>query len=153
MRKALLFLFLILAAAESIASDGWKGRVVTVIDGTTLDIAKPDGKIQRVKLYAVSASTTDNLLGDAARKRTASWCHQWGDVAEVRPMRQEAEGLLFARVLVGEDDLADVLTKDCLAKVDLELCKKNWFPECVGWHAWELQCRDEKKGIWATNVQ
>ena len=79
MRKALLFLFLILAAAESIASDGWKGRVVTVIDGTTLDIAKPDGKIQRVKLYAVSASTTDNLLGDAARKRTAS-CPDWHSI-------------------------------------------------------------------------
>ncbi len=150
------FAFLLIFALfpiPSLAADSWQGKVVNVLDGTTLDIAKPDGQIERIKLYAVRAPVPGSPLGDAARRRTASWCNQWGDVAEVLPIYQEPNGQVIARVLVGQEDLADVLTKACLASVDVATCRKRGTMECVSWHAWELQCRDEKKGLWADKSQ
>lgn len=137
----------------SLAADSWQGKVVNVLDGTTLEIAKPDGQVERIKLYSVRAPVPGSLLGDAARRRTASWCNQWGDVAEVLPIYQEPAGQVVARVIVGREDLADVLTKACLASVNMPLCRKLSTPDCVSWHAWELQCRDEKKGLWADKNQ
>ena len=152
----LSFAFLLVFALcpiPSLAADSWQGKVVNVLDGTTLDIAKPDGQIERIKLYAVIAPVSGNPLGDGARRRTTSWCDQWGDVAEVLPIYQEPNGQVVARVIVGREDLADVLTKVCLASVNMPLCRKLSTPDCVSWHAWELQCRDEKKGLWADKNQ
>ena len=150
------FAFLLIFALfpiPSLAADSWQGKVVNVFDGTTLEIAKPDGQVERIKLYSVRAPVPGSLLGDAARRRTASWCNQWGDVAEVLPVYQEPNGQVVARVIVGREDLADVLTKACLASVNMALCRKLSTPDCVSWHAWELQCRDEKKGLWADKSQ
>ena len=136
----------------SVAADSWQGVVTNVVDGATLDISKPNGAIERVKLYAVRVPVTGNPNGDAARQRTASWCHQWGDVAEVQPMGTGPDGQTVARVIVGQDDLANVLTKACLASIDIKTCRDRRTMECAFWHAWELQGRDEKKGLWAAKI-
>ena len=120
-----------------------------IVDGATLDVAKSDGQVERVRLFAIGVPAPGQAKGDAAQKRTASWCNQWGDVAEVQPMGQNRDGQMVARVIVGREDLAEVLTKACLARVDMRLCREQFTPECVSWNAWELQCRDEKKGLWA----
>ena len=137
----------------SLAADSWQGKVVNVLDGTTLDIAKPDGQVERIKLYAVIAHVPGNPLGDDARRRTTSWCYQWGDVAKVLPVYQESNGEVVARVIVGQEDLADVLAKACLASIDIKTCRDRGTMECAFWHAWELQCRDEQKGLWANKDQ
>ena len=52
--SALYGAFLALAFAvlpcASWAADSWQGKVVQVVDGATLDIAKPDGQVERVRL-------------------------------------------------------------------------------------------------------
>ena len=146
-------MLLCLSAKIVSAADSWQGKVVQVINGATLDIAKPDGQIERVKLYAIRVPPPGQLGGDDATKRTASWCHQWGDVAEVLPMGPGKDGQPVARVIVGREDIANVLTRACLAMVNMRLCRERETPECVGWQAWELQCRDEKKGLWASRDQ
>ncbi|MYL82544.1 hypothetical protein GTA51_05255 [Desulfovibrio aerotolerans] len=112
-------------------------------------MAKSDGQVERVRLFAIGVPAAGQAAADAAQRRTASWCRQWGDVAEVRPMGHDREGRVVARVLVGREDVAEVLTKACLAIVDMRRCREQFTPECVSWNAWELQCRDEKKGLWA----
>jgi len=153
MRVMFIVLVALLAAAPSFGGDSWQGKVVQVVDGATLDVAKPDGQVERVKLYAIRVPDPGQLGGDDATKRTASWCHQWGDVAEVQPMGQNRDGQMVARVIVGREDIANVLAKACLARVNMRLCRDMETPECVGWQAWELQCRDEKKGLWASRDQ
>lgn len=153
MWKICFFIFLCLSARTVIAADSWQGTVVKVLDGATLDIAKPDGSVERVNLYAIRVLSTGTPRGDDARHRTESWCRQWGDVAEVQPMGTGPDGQMIARVIVGREDLANVLTKACLASVNMALCRKRFTPECVGWQAWELQCRDERKGLWAAKIQ
>jgi len=147
----LLFALLVLLCCPgaSIAADSWQGKVVQVVDGATLDIAKPDGQVERVKLYAIHVPAPGHPSRDDATKRTASWSHQWGDVAGVLPMGLGKDSQPVARVIVGREDIANVLTRACLATVDMRLCRDRGTPECVGWQAWELQCRDEKKGLWA----
>ena len=120
-----------------------------VVDGATLDVAKSEGQIERVRLFAIGIPAPGQAEADAAQRRTASWCRQWGDVAEVRPMGHDREGRVVAQVIVGREDLAEVLTKACLARVDMRRCRGQFTPECVSWNAWELQFRDEKKGLWA----
>ena len=144
---ASLMLFSPLGAA--LAADSWQGKVVQVVDGATLDIAKPDGQVERVRLFAVSVPPPGQPKADDAQKCTASWCYQWGDVAEVLPMGLDKDGQMVARVIVGQEDLANVLAKACLARINIKLCRVPLIPECVGWYAWDLQCRDEKKGLWA----
>lgn len=156
MRESFAFLLVIVSALfpiRSMAADSWQGKVADVVDGATLDITKPDGGTERVKLYAVRVPVTGNPKGDAARQQTVSWCHQWGDVAEVQPMEQGPDGQVVARVIVGHEDLAGVLTKACLASIDIKTCRERRTMGCAFWHAWELQCRDEKKGLWAAKKQ
>ena len=63
-----------------------------------------------------------------------------------------SDGQKVARVIVGQEDLADVLTKACLASVDVPTCRRRGTMECTSWYAWELQCRDERKGLWAAKI-
>jgi endonuclease YncB( thermonuclease family) len=146
---AFLALALAVPPCASWAADSWQGKVVRVVDGATLDIAKPDGQVERVKLYALRVPAPGQRGGDDATKRTTSWSHQWDDVAEVLPMGLGKDGQPVARVVIGREDIAEVLTRACLAIVDMRLCRERDTPECVGWQAWELQCKDEKKGLWA----
>mgnify|MGYP001497773739 CR=1 FL=1 len=148
-RSFAFLLVLDLLSIPALAADPWQGKVVNVLDGTTLDIAKSDGQIEQVKLYAVIAPVPGNPLANDARQRITSWCYQWGNVAKVLPVYQESTGQTVARVIVGQEDLAGVLTKACFASINMTLCRKLSTPECVSWHAWELQCRDEQKGLWA----
>lgn len=144
-----MFLMLLCLPAKMVsAADSWQGKVVNVIDGATLDIATPDGGVERVRLFAVSVPPPGQPKADDAQKRTASWCYQWGDVAEVLPMGLDKDGQMVARVIVGQEDLANALAKACLARINIKPCRVPLIPECVGWHAWELQCRDEQKGLW-----
>lgn len=144
-----LALALLLFPLQIQAADSWQGKVVGVVDGATLDVAKSDGQVERVRLFAIKVPAPGQVKADAAQKRTASWCSQWGDVAEVHSMGQNREGQMVARVIVGREDLAEVLSKACLARVNMRLCRDQSTPECVSWNAWELRCRDEKKGLWA----
>lgn len=144
----LLALALLLFPLTASAADSWQGKAVRVVDGATLDIARQDGQVERIKLYAIVVPSPVVPAGDAAKERTRSWSHQWGDVAEVLPMGLAPSGEVIARVIVGREDLANVLAKACLAIVDMQLCRECNTPECVGWQAWELQCRDENKGWW-----
>ena len=148
MRIVLFVMLLCLPGKMVSAADSWQGKVVGVVDGATLDVAKPDGQVERVRLFAVKVPAPGQAKADEAQKRTALWCNQWGNVAEVQPMGQDRDGQMVARVIVGQEDLANVLAKACLARVNIQLCREPFTPECVGWHAWELQCRDEKKGLW-----
>lgn len=153
LRGVVVAAMLLLPFGVADAAEPWQGKVVAVIDGATLDIAKSDGQVERVKLYAIHVRPPGQPGGDEATKRTASWCHQWGDVAEVLPMGLGKDGQPVARVIVGREDVANVLTRACLATVNMRLCRDRWTPECVGWQAWELQCRDERKGLWAPQDQ
>ena len=54
---------------------------------------------------------TGQAEADAAQRRTESWCRQWGEVAEVRPMGHDRGGRVVARVIVGREDMAEVLAK------------------------------------------
>ncbi|WP_428565615.1 MAG: thermonuclease family protein [Solidesulfovibrio sp. DCME] len=149
--KILLFsiFFSVLVATSALATEKFSGKVVTIIDGATLDIAKSDGQIERIHLFAIAVPQAGAKHAEAATKRTTSWCHQWDNVAEVLPMGQGKDGVAVARVIVGQEDIANVLAKACLARVNMKLCRDQFTPECVGWNAWELQCRDEKKGLWS----
>lgn len=149
--KILLFsIFLsVLVATPALATEKFSGKVVTVVDGATLDIAKPDGQIERIHLFAIAVPQAGAKHAEAATKRTTSWCHQWDNVAEVLPIGQGKDGVAVARVIVGQEDIANVLAKACLARVNMKLCREQFTPECVGWNAWELQCLDEKKGLWS----
>jgi len=149
--KTLLFsiFFSVLVATSALASENFSGKVVTVIDGATLDIAKSDGQIERIRLFAITVPQAGAKHAEAAAKRTTSWCHQWDNVAEVIPMGRGKDGVAVARIIVGQEDIANVLAKACLASVNMKLCREQFTPECVSWNAWELQCRDEKKGLWS----
>ena len=54
--KNLLFsiFFSVLVAMPALATEKFLGKVVTVIDGATLDIAKSDGQIERIHLFAIT---------------------------------------------------------------------------------------------------
>ena len=54
--KILLFsiFFSVLVATSDLATEKFTGKVVTVVDGATLDIAKPDGQIERIHLFAIA---------------------------------------------------------------------------------------------------
>lgn len=149
--KNLLFsiFFSVLVATSALATENISGKVVTVIDGATLDITKSDGQIERIRLFAITVPQSGAKHAETATKRTASWCHQWDNVAEVIPMGRGKDGVAVARIIVGQEDIANVLAKACLARVNMKLCRNQLTPECVGWNAWELQCRDEKKGLWS----
>lgn len=141
--------FSVLVAMPALATEKFLGKVVTVVDGVTLDIAKPDGQIERIRLFAITVPQAGAKHAEAATKRTSSWCHQWGNVAEVVPMGRGKDGVAVARIIVGQEDIANVLAKACLAIVNMKLCRDQFTPECVSWNAWELQCRDERKGLWS----
>ncbi|WP_043637354.1 thermonuclease family protein [Desulfovibrio sp. TomC] len=144
-----IFFSMMMVATPALATENFSGKVVTVVDGATLDIAKPDGQIERIRLFATAVPQAGAKHAEAATKRTTFWCHQWDNVAEVIPMGQGKDGVAVARVIVGQEEIANVLAKACLARVNMKLCRDQFTPECVGWNAWELQCRDEKKGLWS----
>lgn len=135
-------------AQNSTLAQAFLGHVTQVIDGQTLDVARDSGETVCVRLFAVKAPIQGQSHADEAVSRLKTWSHNWGDMATVIPMGEEQGGAVVARVIVGQDDLAEVLTKACLARVDMRLCRERFTPECVSWNAWELQCRDEKKGLW-----
>lgn len=149
--KACIFLvfFAVSTSVSALAAETWKGHVAQVVDGQTLDVARDNGETVRIKLFAVKAPDPSQPHADDAAARLKKWSHQWGDVATVIPMSEERGGAVVARVIVGQEDLANVLAKACLARINIQLCREPIVPECVGWHAWELQCRDEQKGLWA----
>lgn len=150
MRTLLLSIFFsVLVAMPALATENFSGKVVTVVDGATLDIAKPDGQIERIRLFAIIVPQAGVKHAEAATKRTASWCRQWDNVAEVIPMGRGKDGVAEARIIVGQEDIANVLAKACVAIMNMKLCRDPFTPECVSWNAWELQCRDEKKGLWS----
>ncbi len=124
-RSIAFLLVFALPTIPSLAADSWRGKVANVLDGTTLDIAKPDGQIERIKLYAVIAPVPGNSLGEDARRRTTSWCYQWGDIAEVLPVYQEPNGQVVARVIVGQEDLGRRPGESLPAIVDVTTCRKR----------------------------
>lgn len=153
MKMLLIILVLLVGGYPAQASTPWEGKVVEVSSGTDLKIARSDGKIEELHLYAVKVHPFDSSEGRAAQQRASSWCNQWDNVAKVLPMGQDKEGRNLARIIVGGEDLANVLTKACLAEVDIKLCRDRGSMECAFWYAWELQCRDEKKGMWANELE
>ena len=48
-----LTLGLLLFPPQIHAADPWQGKVVGVVDGATLDVAKSDGQVERVRLFAI----------------------------------------------------------------------------------------------------
>lgn len=153
MKPLLCFFAFLIFASSGYAANSWQGKVIEVSNGTDLKVARSDGEIEELKLYAVKARPFDSSEGRAAQQRASSWCNQWDNVATVLPMGQDKEGRNLARIMVGGEDLANVLTKTCLAEVDVKLCRDRGSMECAFWYAWELQCRDEKKGLWANKLE
>jgi endonuclease YncB( thermonuclease family) len=92
--KILLFsiFYSVLVATSALATEKFPGKVVTVVDGATLDIAKPDGQIEQIRLFAIAVPQAGAKHAEAAAKRTTFWCHQWDNVAEVIPMGQGKDG-------------------------------------------------------------
>lgn len=134
---------MILVSLAPTISWAWQGKVLSVIDGDTLTVARTS-KGERVRLYGVDCPEKNQDSGERARQFTMDML--LGKEVEVVPVSRDNRGYPLAIIKLGDLIFNRKLVEAGLAWVDMKACYRK---ECPEWSRLQDQAQESKVGLWA----
>jgi len=116
------------------------GTVIGVIDGDTVDVRLPSGRI-RVRLHGIDAPERDQPRGQASRRELSKLVHR-REVA-IEPVEQDQYDRLVGRLWRGEMDVNAELVRRGAAWVYRRYATEG------AWCRYEKTARDAGRGLWS----
>ena len=120
------------------------GTVVSVYDGDSLTLLSKGKKI-RVSLYGIDAPELKQDHGLTARDFLSSFVKN--EIVEVTPIGTVRKGRMSGTVLLGGDNITELMILNGQAWVDRNACTEDF---CATWIKMEEAAKATKKGLWNT---
>jgi endonuclease YncB( thermonuclease family) len=136
----LLFVSPSLAAETAAVGPRLSGTVIGVIDGDTVDVRLPSGRI-RVRLHGIDAPERDQPRGQASRRELSKLVHR-REVA-IEPVEQDQYDRLVGRLWRDEMDVNAELVRRGAAWVYRRYATEG------AWCRYEKTARDAGRGLWS----
>jgi len=138
---SILTLSLLLTNSACLAATG---TVVNVYDGDSITLLSK-GKKTRVSLYGIDAPELKQEHGAQARDFLSSFIKD--ETVEVTPITKLRKGRTSGTVLLGDDNINELMILNGQAWVDRETCKEDF---CATWIKMEEAAKATEKGLWKT---
>lgn len=122
--------------------DEFRGRVVEVKDGDTLEVQRSEGKVMTVRLWGVDAPEDDQPYGTAATKAARHYVQ--GKNVRLSAEDTDRYGRLVARVEVEGRSLSKMLVRDGLA-----WHHDHYAPNAIELSRLEQRARNANRGLWS----
>jgi micrococcal nuclease len=122
-------------------SPAWKGRVVSVLDGDTIEVLH-GRRAERIRLYGIDCPESHQDFGSKAKQFTSEWV--FNKIVGVEPVDTDRYGRTVAWVWVH----GKCLNKE-LVRAGLAWHYKRYAPDNSELEKLEVEARYEKIGIWS----
>lgn len=125
----------------------FKGRVVRVVDGDTIEVQGFSRRTQRVRIQGIDAPEANQAFGARAKQRLADLVED--KVVTVEADKRDRHGRTLGKVMVGGEDVGLALVREGYAwwyrdySRDLGLVDRVLYPLA------EFQARWGDSGLWA----
>lgn len=145
MRIPLLLLLLVLGLATP--AWAWQARAKYVSDGDSLNVVKPDGGLETIRLYGVDAPEIKQPFGYQAKRRLAKLVGR--KHLEIEPVDTDRYGRTVALVRFRDGTLVnEAIVAEGLAWVYDEYCHQEL---CQRLREAQDAARSERRGLWSEN--
>lgn len=133
---------LTLLFVHSLAFAAYSGKVIAVHEGDRLTILHT-GKKLNIQLYGIDAPELQQSFGSDARSFLDAFTKE--ETVEVEPIGTVKKGNLTGMVLLGGDNINELLLLKGQAWVDRKQCTADI---CGKWIKMEEAAKATKKGLW-----
>jgi micrococcal nuclease len=140
-RAAFLILFLFNAIAFSSDPSTFRGKVIGVLDGDTIEVLK-DKRPLRIRLFGIDSPEHDQDFGNKARRFTSD--KVFGKTVEVVPVEKDQYRRLVAKIYIDGKYLNQMIVAEGFA-----WWYKRYAPKDVDLKDAENDARSSKKGLWS----
>jgi micrococcal nuclease len=140
-RAAFLILFLFNAIAFSADTGAFKGRVIGVLDGDTIEVLKDKAPV-RIRLFGIDSPERDQDFGTRARQFTSNKVFR--KTVEVVPVEKDQYNRLVAKVYIDGKYLNQMIVAEGFA-----WWYKRCAPKDVDLRKAEDEARAAKIGLWS----
>lgn len=143
----------------SVNAWAWPGKVISVHDGDTITVERPDGTREKIRLFGVDCPETQvpghwesqpfsRVAADFARDLLTV---EDGAVDVAIWEMGESYGRIVGGVITLHDGytVQELLVQAGLAWVDPRYCKVSQVKECRNWMAVEREAIEHRRGLWA----
>jgi micrococcal nuclease len=139
--KITVFLLIVFAGFNTVikANNEITAKVVSVIDGNTIEIESPENGRQRVVFAGIDSPELEQEFGGEAKLFTEKMLLQKEVTVDFRG--KDSMGNYVAIVLIGDDDPRVQLLKEGLAWIEV----KNNDSELAAYFSW---AQKKLKGLW-----
>ncbi|MGD9947632.1 MAG: thermonuclease family protein [Desulfobulbus sp.] len=137
-----IFLFGLAILLLSSPCFAYSGTVVSVYDGDSITMLYKGKKI-RVSLYGIDAPELKQEHGNEARDFLDSFIKN--ETVEAQPIGKLRKGRMNGIILLGEDNINELMILNGQAWVDRKACTEKY---CVTWIKMEEAAKATKKGLW-----
>ncbi|MDD2464929.1 MAG: thermonuclease family protein [Desulfobulbus sp.] len=120
----------------------YSGKVVSIYDGDSITLFYK-GKKLRISLYGIDAPELKQEHGAEARDFLDSFINN--ETVAVNPIGKLRKGRLTGTVLLGEDNINELMILNGQAWVDRQTCTEEF---CTTWIKMEEAAKATKKGLW-----
>lgn len=119
------------------------GKVASVEEGDRLTLLQKNRKV-RVSLYGIDAPELRQPHGKDAREFLTSFVK--GETVDIRPVGKTQKSRITGIVLLGEDNINELLILNGQAWVDRKICTEA---VCATWVKMEEAAKVTGKGLWS----
>ena len=140
-RAAFLILFLFNAIAFSSDTSTFRGKVIGVLDGDTIEVLKDKAPV-RIRLYGIDCPEHDQDFGTRAKQFTSD--KVFGKTVEVVPVEKDRYARQVAKIYIDGKYLNQMIVAEGLA-----WWYKRYAPKDVDLKDTEDEARSSNKGLWS----
>ena len=140
-RAAFLILFLFNAIAFSSDTSTFRGKVIGVLDGDTIEVLKDKAPV-RIRLYGIDCPEHDQDFGTRAKQFTSD--KVFGKTVEVVPVEKDRYERLVAKIYIDGKYLNQMIVAEGFA-----WWYKRYAPKDDDLQKAENDARSSKKGLWS----
>ena len=127
-------------AEPRVTRTAFEARVVTVVDGDTVDVRRADGRTARIRIHAIDCPENGRPFAAVARRFTRSLVFD-RDVL-VLPVDRDRYGRTVARLRVDGTDVSESLVEAGLA------WHMRQYSDDARLDALEREAREARRGVW-----
>lgn len=124
------------------AADSWRGEVVRVSDGDTLEVMRA-GRAVRVRLHGVDCPELGQPFGERARQRSGQLAMR--HTVTVRTVETDRYGRIVGEIILPDGQSLNLT----LVAEGLAWWYRNYAPRNLKLRLAEEAARDAKRGLWA----
>ena len=140
-RAAFLILFLFNAIAFSSDTSTFRGKVIGVLDGDTIEVLKDKTPV-RIRLYGIDCPEHDQDFGTRAKQFTSD--KVFGKTVEVVPVEKDRYARQVANIYIDGKYLNQMIVAEGLA-----WWYKRYAPDDIDLKEAENEAKSSKKGLWS----